>query len=184
MTLSKVFFLSASLVMSADQSSLTAEQWRHEAEARLRAGDKRQAVEAYESAVRLEPGTRVQMAPLLARLYAEIKTSDKALGWAKIAMTRSPDPQAYLAGIYETLGQRVQAASILTGELAKSNAPPRTVSLSWQLADLQLLQGETNAAITTLEKAVRAVKGTPESAKAGKRLQGIKQRSDSHRFLR
>ena len=124
------------------------------------------------------------MAPLLARLYAAIKMSDKALGWAKIAMARSPDPQACLAGICETSGLRVQAASILAAELAKSNAPPRTVSLSWQLADLQLLQGETNAAIMTLEKTVRAVQGTPESAKAGKRLQGIKQRSDSHRVLR
>lgn len=174
MTLSVVLSLVASFAWSADPSSLTAEQWKREAEAYLRAGEKRHAAEAYESAVRLEPVARVQLAPVLARLYAEMKTSDKALGWAKVVMERSPDPQAYLAGVYQSLGQAAQAQSILVRELGKTNAPPRTVSLSWQLADLQLQQGATNAALVTLEKAAQHVKGTPESAQAIKRLQKFK----------
>ena len=173
--------LAASVAVSADSSARTAEQWKREAEARLRAGEKRQAADAYENAVRLEPAARVQLAPVLARLYAETKTADKALGWAKIAMERSPDPQAYLAGVYQSLGQAAQAQSILVRELGKTNAPPRVLSLNWQLADLQLRQGETNAALATLQKASQAVKGTPDAPRAEKRLQKLKQNSEPHR---
>jgi tetratricopeptide (TPR) repeat protein len=163
---------------SAEPSEKTASEWRKTAEAHLRAGEKRQAAEAYEQLIRQAPSARIQLAPMLARLYAETKASDKALGWAKVAMERSPDPRAYLAGIHLALGQNVQAQSILAEELAKSNAPPRTVSLSWQLADLQLQQGETNAALATLEKATQSVKGTSESAKAEKRLQKLKREAN------
>lgn len=169
---------------AAEPGTQTAEDWRKAAEVHLKAGDKLQAAEAYEQVVRMEPLARVQLAPVLARLYAETKTPDQALGWAKVAMERSPDPRAYLAGIHQTLGQKVQAESILAGELAKTNAPPRTVSLSKQLADLQLSQGETNAAIATLEKAVQAVTGSPEAARAKMRLQMLKRRSEPHRGSR
>ena len=186
-TFSVLIGLTALIALSSDSSTRTAEQWKRQAEAHLKAGEKRQAAESYEQVVRLEPSARVQMAPVLVRLYTEEKMADRALGWAKVAMRTSPDPQAYLAGVHQSLGQRVQAGAILAGELAKSNAPPRTVSLSWQLADLQLQQGATNSALVTLEKAARHVKGTPESAQAEKRLQKFKKstalRNEQHESL-
>lgn len=174
-------WFAASVAVSADSSARTAEQWKLDAEARLRAGEKRQAAEAYEQAVRLEPSARVQLAPVLAGLYAETKTSDKALGWAKVAMERSPDPQAYLAGIYLKLGQPAQAQSILVRELGKTNAPPRALSLNWQLADLQLHQGDTNAALATLQKAAQAVRGTPDAPRAETHYQKLKLNSEPYR---
>lgn len=169
-----VVALAASCSFSAESATRTAESWKREAEEHLQAGERRQAAEAYESAVRLDPSVRVQLAPVLVRLYAETETSDKALGWAKIAMARSPDPQAYLAGVYQSLGQPSQARALLVCELGKTNAPQRAMSLNWQLADLQLQQGATNAALVTLQKAVQAVKGTPDELKAEKRFQKLK----------
>jgi len=166
-------------VMPSGPDAKTAVEWKREAETHLRAGEKSQAAEAYEQVLRLDPSSRVQLAPVLVRLYAGLKTSDKALGWAKVVMARSPDPQAYLAGVYLSLEQVEQAESILVVELAKSNAPPRTVSLSYQLADLQLHQGSTNSALRTLERVAVSVKGTPDEAMISKRVRDIKMRLNS-----
>ena len=174
----RMCWLSACVLLAvcgvAQTSGTGAVDWRKKAEEHLRGGRKLEAAQAFEQVVRQEPVARLQLAPMLARLYAELGSSDKALGWARIAMERSPDPRAYLAGAHASLGQFKQAQAILGEELAKSNPPPRTVALSWQLADVQLKQGETNAALVTLDTAARAVEGTPEAAMAEKRARKLR----------
>lgn len=151
-------------------ASLRADDIRSQAMAREQAGQPREAATLYESVIASDPAARPLLLPRIARLYAEAGATNKALDCARLAMASNPDPQAYLAGIHALLGDFAQARSIIERELAADPAPPRRLTLLWQLADVCERQGDLKAAESALGAALTACAGTPDEPAARRRL--------------
>jgi tetratricopeptide (TPR) repeat protein len=132
-----------------------------------------EAVRVYEEMAQFDPVRRKVLAPRLVSLYASLGNAPRSLFWAQQAMVDNPDPQAYLAGVHTLLGQHAEAASLLATELARTNTATRAVALRWQLADLQLQQGRTNAALETLHAAEKSAKGSELEKLARQRVERL-----------
>jgi tetratricopeptide (TPR) repeat protein len=102
-----LFLLTAGLALAQDPQS--PERLKSVAERYARAGQPREAAAAYEEVLQVDTNARAVLAPLLVRLYIESKQPRPALAWAQQVMTNTPDPQAYLAGVYEAIGSRREA---------------------------------------------------------------------------
>jgi tetratricopeptide (TPR) repeat protein len=129
-----LFLLTAGLALAQDPQS--PERLKSVAERYARAGQPREAAAAYEEVLQVDTNARAVLAPLLVRLYIESKQPRPALAWAQQVMTNTPDPQAYLAGVYEAIGSRREAQALLEHELSRSNSATRAASLKLQLERL------------------------------------------------
>lgn len=137
-----------------------------------RDGHKKEAAEVYERLVVKEPSSRGVIAPHLVKLYIETRQPKQALAWAREYMEDTPDPQAYLAGVYSQIGGYNEAMSILNKEIASAEKQgARALALRWQLADLQKKTGEIEAARKTLAEAVALAGDRPEGAVAKRQFE-------------
>ncbi len=118
------------------QDLQTPERLKSVAERFARAGQPREAAAAYEQVLQADTNARAVLAPLLVRLYIESKQPRPALAWAQQVMTNTPDPQAYLAGVYEAIGSHREARALLEHELSRSNSATRAAALKLQLERL------------------------------------------------
>jgi regulator of sirC expression with transglutaminase-like and TPR domain len=127
--------LIAGLVLAQDPQ--TPERLKSVAERYAQAGQPREAAAAYEQVVLVDTNARAVLAPLLVRLYIESRQPRPALEWARQVMTNTPDPQAYLAGVYAAIGSHREARALLEHELARSNSATRAAMLKLQLERLE-----------------------------------------------
>ena len=143
---------------------------RIEAAALEKAGDAHGAAAAYEQIVRDDPATRPVLATRIARLYAEAGVTNQALEWAAAAAEQHPDPQAFLAGIHEMLGDAPGALAILIPEIARAEDPGRKIALLWLAADVCRNAGLKDQAVEYLQRALDAAQGRPEEERTRKKL--------------
>lgn len=129
-----LLLLTATLALAQDLQ--TPERLKSVAERYARAGQPREAAAAYEQVLQVDTNARAVLAPLLVRLYIESKQPRPALAWARQVMSNTPDPQAYLAGVYEAIGSHREARALLEHELARSNSTARAAALKLQLEQL------------------------------------------------
>lgn len=115
-----------------------------------RAGRAVEAIAAYEALLRNDSRFESVVAPRLVKLYGDRGQAADALAWAARVARRQPAPKAYLAGIYQRLGQKQEAELLLRQAISESRTPDQRVPLFWQLADLQESMGEKDAACETL----------------------------------
>ncbi len=130
-----LLLLTAALALA--QEPQTPERLKSVAERFARAGQPREAAAAYEQVLQVDTNARAVLAPLLVRLYIESKQPRPALAWAQQVMTNTPDPQAYLAGVYAAIGSHREARALLEHELARSNSATRAAALKLQLERLE-----------------------------------------------
>lgn len=130
-----LLLLTAALALAQDPQ--TPERLKSVAERFARAGQPREAAAAYEQVLQVDTNARAVLAPVLVRLYIESEQPRPALAWAQQVMTNTPDPQAYLAGVYAAIGSHREARALLEHELARSNSATRAASLKLQLERLE-----------------------------------------------
>ena len=134
-----------------------------------REGMKREAAQAYERLLEKRPVARMAVAPRLVQLYVDTAQREKALAAARDYMDETPDPLAYLAGVYAQLGGYREAVTLLEKALTKTRSPRRECALLWQLADVYELDGRHAMARSCLTNAL-AITGEHPQAKAARRL--------------
>lgn len=117
-----------------------------------RTGKAREAAAAYEQLLQRDASGEAIVAPRLVNLYIELNRPDAALAWAKRAAARTPEPQAYLAGVYARLHQWKESELLLRHALVAA-PPERRLPLLWQLAEAQEGLGDVDAAQATLAQA-------------------------------
>jgi len=144
-----------------------------------RAGKPRDAAAAYEKLLQRDASYEALLSPRLVDLYIAQERPDAALAWAKRVSARSPDPQAYLAGVYARLRQWKESELLLRRALAAANNPQRRIPLLWQLAEAQEGQGEGDAAQTTLAEARDATQDPAFRSTSSQRLAALQQRLKS-----
>ena len=150
------------------------------AESAARAGRPLEAAAAYEELAAQDPSKRQAIAWMLVKLYAEGGKPEKALQWADEAKRVNPDPEAYMAGVYELLKRRDEARKILDAEIAKEKDPRRLLTLYWQLAGVYEKDGDVDRAGALLEAAEKAVAGRPEEGSARQRLESFRREKLNH----
>jgi tetratricopeptide (TPR) repeat protein len=89
-------------------------------------------------------------------------------------MTGRPDPEAYLAGVLEQLGQWKEAELLLRNTVRDVTDPQRRVSLHWQLADVYEHQGRREDALQSLSAAREAAQGSSLQSAAAARLETLR----------
>jgi tetratricopeptide (TPR) repeat protein len=139
-----------------------------------RTGRKLDAAAIYEQMVRTNSTARKVLSLRLVTIYAETGEANKALSWAHEVMRDNPDPQAYLAGVHERLGQRPQARAILEREIVGNTNRTRSVTLRWQLAEVCREAGDAEKAKRLLTEAAEAAKGTAMEPAAQRRLSALR----------
>jgi len=135
-----------------------------------RAGRKKEAAALYEEIARTNTVARKVLSHRLVTIYTESGETNKALAWASEVMKDNPDPQAYLAGVNERLGQTDKAQEILQREIAGNTNSMRAITLRWQFADLCYKTGDSIKARVLLTEAVTAASGTAMETAARRRL--------------
>jgi len=134
-------------------------------------GSKADAAEVYEELIRMEPSSRGVLAPRLVQIYIELRKPNEALTWAREVKDATPDPAAYLAGVYTQLGGYNEAESILAAEIGGAEDPSlRKTTLLWQLAELYAKQNREKERDDALARALKAAEGTPYEEAARKRV--------------
>ncbi|MDD4101394.1 MAG: hypothetical protein PHU80_02020 [Kiritimatiellae bacterium] len=121
-----------------------------------RAGCTGDAISAYEELLRQDPSYNSVAAPRLVELYTASGQASHALAWARKAAPGRPDPQAYLACVYASLGQFKEAEMILRQAVTATSDCEKLLPLLWQMADVQEKQGDYSAALATLNAACTA----------------------------
>lgn len=152
--------VSAARVIAADsltQLKAMAEQYEHE-------GLQTEAAATYEQIIVADATTRSILAPRLVELYAATRQPQKALEWARAIQEQMPDPQAYLAWVYEQVGGYPEAEAILKRELTSERRAPRRQSLLFQLAGLYEKTGRSEEAdvLRTQARTLQSSKTNPE----------------------
>jgi tetratricopeptide (TPR) repeat protein len=150
------------------------------AESAARAGQPLKAAAAYEELAAQDASKLQVLAAMLVKLYAEGGEPDSALKWAGEASRVNPDPEAYMAGVYELLGRPAEARKILDAEIAKEKDPRRLLTLYWQLAGVYEKEGDIDRAGALLEAAEKAVAGRPEEGSARQRLESFRREKLNH----
>lgn len=133
-TLSVAFLLPA---MGAFAQTNDAQRLKAVAESYARARQFDEAAATYEKLAEVEPGARGVIGPLLVQLYIQEHKPAPALRWAEQVMTNTPDPRAYLAGVYAQMGNVKEARAILEFEQSRTNSPYRSDLLQRQLDALK-----------------------------------------------
>ena len=141
-----------------------------------RAGKAREAAAAYEQLLQRDTSGEAIVAPRLVDLYIAQDRPDAALAWAKRVASRSPEPQAYLAGVYARLRQWKESELILRRALAAAPSE-RRLPLLWQLAEAQEGQGDVEAALATLAQARDAVQDAALRETASLRLAALQRKT-------
>ncbi len=135
------------------------------AEHHLRAGSYTAAAEVYETLRAADPAGAAVLDALLVDLYIKSAQPEKAMARARAQMARTPDPQAYLAGVYARLNRVPEAVALVERELSGETNPVRRFALRAQLVRLHEQAGDTQAALETARAGHQEVVGTPmESA--------------------
>jgi tetratricopeptide (TPR) repeat protein len=134
------------------------------------AGATAEAAATYEEMARREPEQAAVVAPRLVSLYVALGRPDDALRWAQQHAGRTPDPTAYLAGVYTDLGEYDHALRLLRPTLVEPQELQVTLARYWQVADIQMAAGHRQEALATLEAAARLATGSPHEATATRRL--------------
>lgn len=160
-------------VAAPAQTGETPEKLKATAEYYVKQGQKREGAESYEQLIKVDPSTRLVVAPLLVKLYVETKQPRQALSWAQQVMTNMPDPKAYLAGVYESIGSRNEARALLEHELSANNDRGRILQLRLQLASLEEHGGRMDEARAQFQLAADVAKGSPDEALVRRMLQRI-----------
>lgn len=155
---------------SGDGMSAAPDQLMALAESQVRAGKPAEAAKTYEEFISLNPQHRPVVAGILVRLYAEAGNSGKAMEWARVVMETTPDPQAYLSGVYSLSGNHREAIRILQVELEPQPSAERAIPLYWQLADEYEKLGDVDSAEQALNQAAEAAAGSPRESAARARL--------------
>jgi tetratricopeptide (TPR) repeat protein len=156
---------------AADATTLLQEARRLE-----RDGKQREAAEACERVLALDPSRAFLLEKHLARLYAQQGDVERALPWARKAAERMPEPAGFLAGIYALAGRLDDARRVVTNELVGVREPRRRIALLWQLADVEKQAGAREAEQRALEEAARLAQGRIEQGTAQRLLKELHRR--------
>lgn len=141
-----------------------------------RAGRAVEAIAAYEALLRNDTRFEAVVAPRLVKLYSDRGQAADALAWAARVARRQPAPKAYLAGIYERLGQKQEAELLLRQAISEERAPAQRVPLLWQLADVQEGQGDRDAARATLAGICETIQDAALKRTTIQRLEALRER--------
>ncbi|HOW96805.1 MAG TPA: hypothetical protein P5567_08645 [Kiritimatiellia bacterium] len=163
----------------ADGVALDVTQLKTLAQQHEQAGEKQAAADIYEIIMAREPSSRQILAARLAILCAEMGATNKALAWAHEVASANPDPEAYLAGIYEKLGDLTKAQAILK-DLVQQEAGSRVMlARFWQLAAVYEKMGQLESSEAMLKRAYEAASSPAEKDCAVARWNQFKQRRET-----
>jgi tetratricopeptide (TPR) repeat protein len=111
----------------------------------------KEAAEVYEAILGAEPTATRVITPKLVRLYVQSEQPGKAMDKAREFMNDTPDPQAYLAGVYTMVGGYREAEVILREAIgSEKKHTRRRIMLHWQLSDLYVKSKRLDMAEKTL----------------------------------
>ncbi len=152
----------------------TVAELQQQAMVHARAGRWEAAAQVYERVLELDAGFASALAPQVVQLYARAGRSAQALAWTQRVMASHPEPEAYLAGVLARVGQPVEARLVLRRALRQAAGPSARQRLYWQLADLELADGATNAAVAALGAALGEAASPADQTAARARLEALR----------
>jgi lipopolysaccharide biosynthesis regulator YciM len=135
-----------------------------------------EAITAYTRLLQRDSTSESVVGQRLVQLYMGGGQAADALAWATRVARHHPEPASYLAGVYARLGQWKDAELLLRKTLAHERDTRKRTRLSWQLADLQERQGDTDAARLTLAAARNDGIDEVLNATTTQRLEALKRR--------